>query len=168
MREKYSLHDLNQMSQDEFVSVLGEVFEHTPKIAEAVWQQRPFATVADLHQDMIDVVKNSFSIDEQLALIQAHPDLGSKTKMAEASVQEQAGLGLDRLTPEEFDRFQRLNQAYKAKFGFPFIVAVKNHTKASILETFEQRLNHSADVERERALSEIFQIARFRLDGILN
>lgn len=168
MSEKYSLHDLNQMSQDEFVSVLGEVFEHTPMIAARVWQQRPFATVTDLHQSMVAIVKNSFSTDEQLALIQAHPDLGSKTKMAEASVQEQAGLGLDRLTAEEFDRFQTLNRSYKAKFGFPFIVAVKNHTKASILEAFEQRLNHSVDVEREQALSEIFQIAGFRLANILN
>jgi 2-oxo-4-hydroxy-4-carboxy-5-ureidoimidazoline decarboxylase len=88
--------------------------------------------------------------------------------MAEASVQEQAGAGLNRLTPEEFDRFQALNQAYKAKFGFPFIIAVRNHTKTSILDAFEQRLQHPIDIEREQALSEIFQIAEFRLATLVS
>lgn len=167
MTQKYSVDDLNQMSQGEFVVVLGEVFEHTPTIVQQAWEQRPFATLDDLHQGMVQVVER-FSIDEQLALIRAHPDLGAKAKMAEASVQEQAGVGLDRLTAEEFDRFQTLNQAYKAKFGFPFIVAVKNHTRDSILSAFEQRLNHSVDVERQQALDEIFQIAGFRLAHIIN
>lgn len=167
MNQKYSIDELNQMSQGEFVAVLGEVFEQTPTIAQQAWEQRPFSTLADLHQGMVQVVER-FSIDEQLALIRAHPDLGAKAKMAEASVQEQAGVGLDRLTAEEFDRFQRLNQAYKAKFGFPFIVAVKNQTRDSILLAFEQRLNHSVDVERQQALNEIFQIAGFRLAHIVN
>ena len=83
--------------------------------------------------------------------------------MAMASVQEQAGIGLDRLTPEEYDRFLSLNQAYRNKFDFPFIIAVKNHTKDSILAAFEQRLQNSSDLERNQALAEIFQIAKFRL-----
>lgn len=167
MNQKYAIDELNQMSQGEFVAVLGEVFEQTPTIAQQAWEQRPFATLADLHQGMVQVVER-FSIDEQLALIRAHPDLGAKAKMAAASVQEQAGVGLDRLTAEEFDQFQRLNQAYKAKFGFPFIVAVKNHTRDSILSAFEQRLNHSVNVERQQALNEIFQIAEFRLAHLVN
>jgi len=167
MNQNYSVESLNQMSQAEFVAILGEIFEHTPTIAEQAWEQRPFATLSELCQSMFNVVKG-FSVDEQLALIRAHPDLGSKTKMAESSVQEQAGVGLDRLSPEEFDRFQALNQAYKAKFGFPFIIAVKNHTKDSILENFEQRLEHSGDAERQQALHEIFQIAQFRLKNIVN
>jgi 2-oxo-4-hydroxy-4-carboxy-5-ureidoimidazoline decarboxylase len=162
----YSVAALNQMSQAEFVAALGEVFEQTPTIAQQAWQQRPFTSVEDLHQRMIEVV-TALSVQEQLALICAHPDLGGKAKMAEASVQEQAGVGLDRLTPEEFDCFQRLNQAYKAKFGFPFIIAVRNHTKTSILAAFEQRLQHSIDTERQQALSEVFQIAWFRLTDLV-
>ncbi|HEY9643765.1 MAG TPA: 2-oxo-4-hydroxy-4-carboxy-5-ureidoimidazoline decarboxylase [Coleofasciculaceae cyanobacterium] len=158
----YAIAQLNQMSQAEFVAALGSVFEETPRIAEQAWNQRPFKDVADLHQHMLDVV-NTLSPEAQIALIQAHPDLGSKTKMAEASVQEQSGLGLDRLTPEEYQRFQQLNQAYKAKFGFPFIVAVKNHTKASILEAFDRRLTHEIEAEVQQALAEIAQIAHFRL-----
>jgi 2-oxo-4-hydroxy-4-carboxy-5-ureidoimidazoline decarboxylase len=157
-----SLVDLNQMQQEEFVAVLGEVFEQTPAIARQVWTQRPFASVTALHQGMVAIV-HSMSPAEQLALIRAHPDLGSKAKMAAASVQEQTGVGLDRLTPEEYDRFHRLNHAYREQFGFPFIIAVRNHTKSSILEAFEQRLQNPLDAERERAIAEITQIARFRL-----
>jgi 2-oxo-4-hydroxy-4-carboxy-5-ureidoimidazoline decarboxylase len=158
----YRLTELNQMTEAEFVEALGAVFEETPAIARQAWSDRPFADITDLHQKMADVVK-AMSKEEQLALIRAHPDLGSRTKMAEASVQEQAGLGLDRLTPEEYEQFQALNQAYKAKFKIPFIVAVKNHTKTSILIEFDRRLQNTVDAERERAIAEIIKIAQFRL-----
>jgi 2-oxo-4-hydroxy-4-carboxy-5-ureidoimidazoline decarboxylase len=163
----YSLADLNQMSQDAFVEALGEVFEHTPAIAQQAWHQRPFKDVTDLHRAMVEVAQ-AMSQADKLALIKAHPDLGSKAKMATASLQEQAGVGLDQLSPEEYARFQSLNQAYKDRFGFPFIVAVKNHTKASILEAFEQRLQNPMDVEMSQALTEITQIAKFRLLDLVN
>ncbi|NJN01292.1 MAG: 2-oxo-4-hydroxy-4-carboxy-5-ureidoimidazoline decarboxylase [Leptolyngbyaceae cyanobacterium SL_1_1] len=158
----YSIAALNQMGQSAFVEVLGAIFEDTPAIAAQVWQQRPFATGEELYQKMAAIVE-ALPATEQLALIRAHPDLGSKAQMATASVQEQAGVGLDRLLPEEFKRLHRLNQAYQEKFEFPFIVAVKNHTKVSILSIFEQCLNHSPELERKRAIAEISQIARFRL-----
>lgn len=163
----YSIADLNQMSQEAFVAVLGAVFEDTPAIASQTWYRRPFANVAALHQQMLNVVE-SLPPEEQVALIRAHPDLGSKAKMAAASVQEQAGVGLDRLTPAEYDRFQALNQAYKDKFGFPFIIAVKNHTKASILNAFECRLQNTADAETAQAIAQIAQIAQFRLREIVS
>lgn len=162
----YSLSSLNRMSLEEFVAALGSVFEDTPAIAEKTWYERPFADISDLHQRMITIV-NSLSDAEKLALIRAHPDLGTRLKMAEASVQEQASVGLDQLTPEEYDRFQSLNQRYKDTFGFPFIIAVRNHTKASILEAFEQRLNNSAEAEMQQALTEIGQIAWFRLNDLV-
>lgn len=162
----FSIAQLNQMSQEAFVEALGAVFEETPAIARKAWGDQPFWNVADLHQKLVQVV-DAMSADEQLALIKAHPDLGSRARMAEASVQEQAGVGLDRLSPEEYQRFQSLNQAYQTKFGFPFIIAVKNHTKASILTAFEQRLQNSAEAEKQQALSEIAQIARFRLEGMV-
>jgi 2-oxo-4-hydroxy-4-carboxy-5-ureidoimidazoline decarboxylase len=103
------------------------------------------------------------SDSEQLILIRSHPDLGSKAKMAEASVKEQAGVGLDRLNSQEFDRFQVLNHKYKEKFGFPFIIAVKTQNKMSIFDAFELRLQNAIELEKERALLEIFKIAKFRL-----
>jgi 2-oxo-4-hydroxy-4-carboxy-5-ureidoimidazoline decarboxylase len=158
----YSIAQLNQMTQDEFAVALGAVLEETPAIAHHAWENRPFADVTDLHQRMVDVVK-AMRREEQLALIRAHPDLGSNAKMAEASVKEQADAGLDQLTPPEYERFQVLNRSYQEKFDFPFIVAVKNHTKDSILETFARRLENTVDQELEQALTEIFQIAQFRL-----
>jgi 2-oxo-4-hydroxy-4-carboxy-5-ureidoimidazoline decarboxylase len=105
----------------------------------------------------------NLSSDEQFALICAHPDLGSRIKMAEASVKEQAGAGLDQLSPAEYQQFQQLNQAYKAKFGFPFIIAVRNHTRTSIVAAFQHRLQNSIEAERQQALREIAEIARLRL-----
>lgn len=158
----YSIAALNQMSRDAFVEALGTVFEETPRIADRTWEQRPFVSVADLHQRMVEDVKAMTPAD-QIALLQAHPDLGSRVQMADASVQEQAGAGLNQLTPVEYERFQRLNQAYKEQFGFPFIIAVKHHTKDSILAAFEQRLRNTKPEERDRALQEVFEIARLRL-----
>ena len=162
----YSIAQLNQMNQADFVAALGAVFEETPAIAQETWTQRPFTDLTDLQQAMLDVV-NVMTEAEQLTLIRAHPDLGSKAKMAEASVQEQTGVGLDRLTPEEYDRFRTLNQAYKAKFGFPFIVAVKKHTKTSILDAFDRRLQNTLAAEVQQAIAEIIQIAHFRLAALI-
>ncbi|MBF2078098.1 MAG: 2-oxo-4-hydroxy-4-carboxy-5-ureidoimidazoline decarboxylase [Synechococcales cyanobacterium T60_A2020_003] len=161
----YSLHDINQMSQDQFVQVFGSIFEHTPAIAAQAWEQRPFEIVDDLYQAMITVV-DGLSADRKLALVCVHPDLGSNAKIAKASVQEQSSAGLDRLSPAEYERFQRLNQAYKEKFKFPFIIAVRNHTKESILAAFEERLNSDPATELQQALTEIKAIAKFRLETI--
>jgi 2-oxo-4-hydroxy-4-carboxy-5-ureidoimidazoline decarboxylase len=165
-QSKIPIDELNQMIQEEFVTVLGAVFEDTPAIAQKAWDKRPFADIAQLHQSMVSVVKD-LNPNEQLNLIKAHPDLGSKAKMAQASVNEQAGAGLDKLTMEERDRFLTLNQAYKEKFSFPFIIAVKNLTITNILDAFELRLKNSPSIEQKQALEEIFAIARFRLLEIL-
>ncbi|MBE9181422.1 2-oxo-4-hydroxy-4-carboxy-5-ureidoimidazoline decarboxylase [Oculatella sp. LEGE 06141] len=162
----YSITELNQMDRETFVKAFGAVFEDTPAIAAQAWLARPFRDIDDLHQKMIEVV-NQMTPDDQLALIRAHPDLGSQAKMAEASVKEQEGIGLNRLDAQEYERFQRLNQTYKDKFQFPFIVAVKHHTKASVLEAFEQRLNNTILTEIKQALLEINQIARFRLSNLV-
>jgi 2-oxo-4-hydroxy-4-carboxy-5-ureidoimidazoline decarboxylase len=150
------------MSQSEFIEVLGSIFEHTPEIAAEAWLERPFADISELHQVMAAIV-NKMSEADQLKLICAHPDLGSKFKMAEASVQEQSTVGLDQLSAAEYDHFQQLNDDYKQKFSFPFIIAVRNHTKESILSAFEQRLLNSLETEREQAIAEIIEIARWRL-----
>jgi 2-oxo-4-hydroxy-4-carboxy-5-ureidoimidazoline decarboxylase len=161
-----SLIQLNAMSQAEFTQTLGEIFEHTPAIAAQVWNQRPFATIEELHHQMVAVVQRMNGAS-QIALIQAHPDLGSKAQMADASVSEQASIGLDCLSAQEYQRFHRLNSAYKQRFGFPFIIAVRNHTKNSILAAFEARLTHDLNTEQQTAIAEICTIAKFRLEAVM-
>lgn len=155
---------LNQMDQAAFTTALGDVFEATPAIASQVWHQRPFPTVRALHRHMLEQVE-SMALADQLALIRAHPDLGARVKMAAASVQEQVGAGLDQLSPEEYNRLLRLNQDYRTKFQFPFIMAVAGQTKESILNAFTQRLENSETTEIQQALREIGQIAWFRLQA---
>jgi beta-ureidopropionase / N-carbamoyl-L-amino-acid hydrolase len=159
----YDLSALNQMNRSQFTDILGSIFEQTPSIAFESWNHRPFKDFDALYQSMVNVLWQ-LSSEQQLALIRSHPDLGSRLKMAEFSVQEQAGVGLDRLSPEQFEKFQSLNQQYHDRFDFPFIIAVKNHTQDSILQAFIDRLNHSLEVEFKQALIEILEIAKFRLN----
>lgn len=163
---QYTIYQLNEMNQKAFTEALATIFEHSPWVAEKAWQKRPFIDLTSLYESMVEVVETA-SEEQQLKLICAHPDLGAKAKMAEASVKEQAGVGLDRLTPEEYQRFHKLNQTYKDRFGFPFIIAVKNHTKDSILAAFEERIKNSPEAEMAQALSEIAKIARFRLNDLI-
>ena len=162
----YSLDDLNRMDQDQFTDALGDIFEGTPVIAYQAWLQRPFSSIKTLHQAMV-VEMQSLPHEQQLALIRAHPDLGTKAKMTESSVQEQSSIGLNQLSSEEFRIFQNLNQTYRDQFQFPFIVAVKEHTKASILAAFRQRLTHDCDTEHQTALAEIAKIAGYRLTDLI-
>jgi len=149
---------------------LRPIYEHSPWVAERAWARRPFADVAALHAAMAHAVAEA-SEAEKLALVRAHPDLAGKLaragKLEAASAGEQAGLGLDRLSDDEFDAFERLNTAYRERFGFPFVIAVKRHTRASVLSAFRTRLAHSAEEELRTALAEIDMIARFRLDALL-
>ena len=160
------LSDLNTASREDFVAALGAVFEHSPWIAEASFDARPFETVEALHAAMLSAIENAAD-DAKLALIKAHPDLAGKAARAgaltEHSTREQSGAGLDRLSAEERDRFTELNEAYRARFGFPFVMAVKGRDKAEILAAFVARLQHDADTEAATALAEIEAIALLRL-----
>lgn len=161
-----SLETLNQLQRSDFVALLGPVFEATPTIAEAAWSQRPFGSKTELHDAMVGVMA-SLSPAQQLALIRAHPALAAQAPMAVASVEEQAGAGLDRLSPSEFEQFRQLNLAYQERFGFPFIIAVNQQTKASILAAFKQRLANAPEVEQAAALREIAKIAELRLERLV-
>ena len=161
----YTLAELNALERAEFVAALGGIFEHSPWVAERAWAARPFADVGALHAAMVAVVQRA-DANDQLALIRAHPDLGTRlgrAALSASSASEQAGVGLDRLSDMEFARFQSLNTAYRERFGFPFIIAVRGHTRATILAAFERRLRHDADAERAAALVEVGEIARYRL-----
>ncbi len=161
----YTITEINQMTQAEFVAALGSVFEDTPSIAEQTWHQRPFVDLPHLHQTMVNIVEQ-MPEEAQLELIQAHPDLGSSVQMASDSVQEQASVGLDQLSPSEYGQWQQLNTAYRGKFGFPFIMAVTGQTKETILAAFATRVHHTPVVEQQQALLEIGKIAHFRLDKL--
>src|SRR5438105_2848833 len=149
-----TLAELNSLDAAAFVAALGWVFEGSPWVAERAWAARPFASAAALHAALVQAVERA-SPEEQLALIRAHPDLATRARLSDSSTAEQAGAGLDRLTPEELARFHNLNARYRERFDFPFVVAVRNHTKVSILAEFARRLDHSEPAERATALAEI-------------
>jgi 2-oxo-4-hydroxy-4-carboxy-5-ureidoimidazoline decarboxylase len=161
-----TMDQVNAMSQADFVEAVGWVFEHSPWVAERAWEVRPFTNLTALHEAMSQQVGFA-TRDEQLALLSAHPDLGTRARMSDASVGEQAGAGLDRLTPAEFERLHSANRAYKEKFGFPFLFAVKGSTKYDILEAIERRVSSTWDAEFETALQQVFRIAQFRLQDLI-
>ena len=129
---------------------------------EPVFHSRWEARVYALHRAMVEEVAAS-GPEKQLALLRAHPDLGTRARLTAASTGEQTGAGLDRLTPDEFDRLHELNTAYREKFGFPFLYAVKGSTKHDILVALEDRLRATVDEEFAEALRQVSRIAWFRL-----
>lgn len=157
---------LNTCSKDEFVAALGNVFEHSPWIGEQAAVARPFAGVQQLFDAMKAVVDQT-TPDCRLALIRGHPDLANKTQRAAGltaeSSAEQAGAGLDRLSDAEFEAFELANSAYRARFGFPYIVCARRHTRGSILRDFERRLPNDTAIEIRNSINEIYRIAALRV-----
>ena len=166
-----TLDALNAMDNEDFLRALGRTFEHSPWVAERAWSARPFRDVEALHAAMVGAVRHA-SRQEQLALLRAHPDLAGKAAragaMTEASVAEQSSAGLDRLSDDEYDRFERMNGAYRAKFGFPFIIAARTHDTRAILAAFAQRLQNTTEQELDAALTQVFGIARLRLEDLVD
>jgi OHCU decarboxylase len=161
-----TLRELNEKDRNAFVSALGWIFEDAPWVAERVWEQRPFATLDALHGAMTSLVAAT-SEEQQLELLRAHPDLGARATMSEASGREQTRAGLDTLTSEELDRLRALNAAYREKFGFPFLYAVKGCTKHDVLDALERRLTSTRRIEHQEALRQVYRIARFRLEDLV-
>jgi 2-oxo-4-hydroxy-4-carboxy-5-ureidoimidazoline decarboxylase len=162
--------DLNVCSKDDFVAALANVFEHSPWVAGQAAALRPFAGAGQLLAAMTAAVERA--PDElRLALIRAHPDLASKTQRAAGltaeSGAEQHSAGLDRLSDDGYEAFERANSAYRAKFGFPYIVCVRRHTRDSILRDFERRLPNDARAEAQASIVEICRIAALRLDQLV-
>jgi 2-oxo-4-hydroxy-4-carboxy-5-ureidoimidazoline decarboxylase len=165
----YSADLLSHLPREDFVAALGGVFEHSPWVAEAAWAQRPFASIEALHGVMCAVVDAAGSA-RQLALVKAHPELAGKAavrgELTPESSREQSGAGLDLCSPQEFEKLQALNHAYREKFGFPFILAVRGYDRAGVLANFEARVQHAAADELRESLRQIYRIARFRLDDL--
>jgi 2-oxo-4-hydroxy-4-carboxy-5-ureidoimidazoline decarboxylase len=163
---RMTLAELNARDRDTFVEALGWIFEDSPWVAERAWPRRPFASLEALHQAMIDVVQQA-NETEQLALLCAHPDLGTRARISDASTGEQRGAGLDRLDMAEYERLQRLNGEYRRRFGFPFLFAIKGSTKEDVLTALELRVGRSRDEELAEALRQVFRIAGFRLEDVV-
>jgi len=165
-----TLADLNACSKDEFAAALANVFEYSPWIAEQAASARPFAGVTALFQAMTTAVDRA-APELRLALIKAHPDLADKTQRAAGltaeSSAEQNSVGLDRLSDAEYEAFERVNNAYRSKFGFPYIVCVRRHTRDSIQRDFERRLPNDASTEMQSSIAEIRRIAALRLDQLV-
>jgi OHCU decarboxylase len=160
-----------ELDREAFVGHFGALYEHSPWVAEGAWERRPFADSHALHHAFAAAVAAA-PLERRLALIRAHPELAGREAhdgaLTADSTSEQASAGLDRLTAEELARLRRLNAAYREAFGFPMVVAVREHTKASIFEQAERRLAHDRDEEIETALAEIGKIARLRLGGLVD
>jgi 2-oxo-4-hydroxy-4-carboxy-5-ureidoimidazoline decarboxylase len=163
---KTSLDELNIAPRADFVRVLGEIFEHSPWVAEQASAGRPFDTVQALHDAMMRAVSTA-PLGKKHEFLRGHPDLaGSAARagtMAAASVSEQSGLGLNNLSDAEYEDFQWLNAAYREKFGFPFIICVRRQTRDAVLAAFRRRLRNNQDTELSAAIEEIGHITRLRL-----
>jgi 2-oxo-4-hydroxy-4-carboxy-5-ureidoimidazoline decarboxylase len=166
----HNLQWINSASRDEFVRVIGPVFEHSQWIARKAWEARPFAGVESLHQALAQVVQASGE-EKQLALIRAHPDLVGRAALTGTltpeSNREQASAGLGSLTPEEIAAFESKNRAYRERFGFPFIICARLNKKEAILKGFDERLQNTRAKEIAIALQEIGKIAQLRLNDLV-
>jgi len=162
---------INAMDRTAFVQKFGGIFENSPWVAEQAWENRPFASLDELHAAMVTVVKHA-PAEKQLALLKSHPDLAGKEAqagtMTASSVAEQATAGLNALSHDEMLRISDLNVAYKKKFGFPFIIAVRMHTKEGILFEFNRRLQNETQTEFANDLQNVYIITRLRLNKLLD
>ena len=162
-----ALAELRNSDRATFVGSVGAAFEDSPWVAEAAWEEGPFATVADLHAAMVRAVERA-PAEARLELIRAHPELAygeaPPDGLTSESAAEQAGAGLDRLTRDQADRLERATAEYRSKFGFPFVICVREHAPEGIIQSAERRLASTAGEEIRTALAEIAKIARLRLE----
>ncbi|HQY89197.1 MAG TPA: 2-oxo-4-hydroxy-4-carboxy-5-ureidoimidazoline decarboxylase, partial [Tepidisphaeraceae bacterium] len=165
-----TLAELNSLDESKFVGVCGPFFEHSPWIAARAWTTRPFASLDELHRQLLDVVSRS-SVEEKLGLIRAHPDLVGRLaregRLTSESTHEQKSAGLDSLSSDEIERFERFNGEYRERFGFPFVICARENRKDAILASFPIRLKNDRSAEIETALREIGKIAHLRLKDAL-
>ena len=165
-----SLAEINHADRAGFTAALGHLFEHSPWVAEETWLRRPFRDADHLHAELCATMRDA-TPERQLALIHAHPDLAGRlalqNQLTPESTREQASAGLNHLTADELSRFQQLNDAYRARFGFPFIICARLNARAAILVAMKTRISHDPSEEHAAALGEIEKIARLRLDDLL-
>lgn len=160
------VRELNKLDREDFTRALAGLFEHSPWIPARTFGKQPFIDRGDLFEALRETVMKA-SDDEKLALIRAHPDLVGNATLTAESQREQTTAGLGTLSPGEIERFRELNAQYREKFGFPFVICARMNKKEVILEAFPIRLQNSREREMETALREIFKIAEFRIDDLV-
>ena len=161
-----SIDIFNKLNKSEFLSTFGNVFERTEWIAEKCYDSKPYNNVQELVNKMMEIFENSIK-EKHLKILNSHPDLAVKKKLTKESENEQANANLNQCTNEEFEEFNKLNEKYKKKFGFPFIIAVKGKNKNEILNIFRQRITNNINLEFEEAKKQVKKIATFRLSEII-
>lgn len=170
MTTEISLKTLNTATQAEFTQQLSGIYEHSSWIPNKAWHHRPFTTIESLHNTMLKIVEDA-SQTEKIKLLQAHPQLAGQEAQAgnltNASSQEQTSAKLNALSTVEMSEITQLNKTYLANHHFPFIIAVKDHNKASIFEAFRRRVNNATNLEQIEAISQVGLIANFRLNELL-
>ena len=162
------LNKINELSKTEFTEVFGNIFENASWIAERLYEKKPFKNFKDMSKKMISIFEGSNN-QNKLKIIISHPDLADQTKIASLTAdsnKEQNNAGLDLCTKEEFSEFKNLNLKYKSKFGFPFIIAIKEKNKSEILVNFKKRILYDKPTEFNEAIMQIKKIANFRLDEL--
>ena len=163
-----TINKINNLSQSEFIIIFDNIFEKSGWIAKKLYDQKPFNDFEDLCLKMLNIFENA-SKENQLKIINSHPDLASKIKISSLtsdSQKEQSNAGLNHCSEEEFNEFKDLNDKYKKKFGFPFILAVKGKNKLEILNNFRQRISYDINVEFNEAKKQVKKIANLRLNEI--
>jgi len=166
MAMNQTLKQLNEFGLIEWLDAIGWVFEHSPWVAEKAWVFRPFSSIDQLHEVMMQNVYEA-PLEVQISFLCAHPNLATKLQMSDISQKEQQGVGLDCLSPAEFAEFTAANNLYMEQFQFPFILAVRGQTKEKILASMQERIHHTLEAELGKALSEIHKITLFRLQDII-
>ena len=161
-----SIDKFNKLSKTEFISIFGNIFEKTEWIAERCYESKPYNNLDELVSKMMKIFENSEK-EKHLEILNSHPDLAVEKKLTKDSKNEQKNASLNQCTDEEFVEFKKLNEEYKKKFGFPFIVAVKGKNKEEILNSFRQRITNNINLEFEEAKKQVKKIANFRLGEII-
>ena len=161
-----SLNKVNKLSKSDFISIFGNVFEKTDWIAEKAYTLKPFNNFQELFSKMMEIFENSKK-EKHIEILNAHPHLAVEKKLTEDSKNEQKNASFNQCNDAEFIEFKKLNEEYKKKFGFPFIIAVKGKNKEEILNSFRQRITNNINSEFEEAKKQVKKIASFRLSEII-
>ena len=161
-----SIDKVNKLNKSDFISIFGNVFEKTEWIAQKSYDSKPYKNFEELFSKMVEIFENS-NKESHIKILNAHPDLAIEKRLTEDSKNEQQNASLNQCTNEEFLEFKKLNEEYKKKFGFPFIIAVKGNNKEEILNSFRQRITNNINLEFEEAKKQVKKIANFRLNKII-
>jgi len=161
-----SIDRVNKLSKSDFISIFGNVFEKTEWVAQKTYDSKPYKNFEELFSKMMEIFENT-NKENHIKILNDHPDLAVERKLTDDSKNEQKNASLNQCTNEEFIEFKKLNEEYKKKFGFPFILAVKGNNKEEILNSFRQRISNNINLEFEEAKKQVKKIANFRLSKII-